>query len=389
MNSTYCDEKINSIKMFDLTRKINIYLSLLIVIIGLLGNSLAVLVFAQKRFRNHSSSIYLLSLCISDGAFLTIHFFEDTLRTLIDVYLNDQTRSIEKECLYGKNLDLTTRTVKESIFRLINITDRFDLSCRLVNYLRYFFRFFSAYLILTFTIQRAIALYWPFIEPRIKSSKYACLMISLLIFIGLIINKWTLLFFNVIKDGHDPSISYCDIKKKFSKAYFFATIFYAIITMILPIVTIVGCNILIIAFILKNRRKRQILMKNQVIKKTCSENKSFSLFASDSSFNKGYLSTVNHKKKISQQYKESKRITRILILMSFSYVALNLPYFIAWSHFFYQIAIIKNLKAVLKYKIFSILNICEIFYVMNFAVNFFIYCLSGKKFRNQLKNTLY
>lgn len=355
MNSTYCIEKINSIKLFDLTRKINIYLSILIIIIGLLGNSLAVLVFVQKRFRTHSFSIYLLCLCISDAAFLMVHFFEDTIRTLIDVYLNDQTRSIEKECLFGKNLDLTNRTVKDSIFRFINITDRFSFCCRLINYLRYFLRFFSAYIILTFTIHRTIALYWPFIEPRIKSIKNACLMISLLIIFGLIINKSILLFFDVIKDSHDPNISYCDIKKNFFDAYFVITIFYAIITMFVPIVTVVVCNILIIAYIVKSR--------------------------------KGF--PLNHKQQIIQQNKKSNRITRILILMSFSYVILNLPYFFSWCYFFYQIAIRKNLKGLLKYKIFSVLNICEIFYVMNFAVNFFIYCLTGKKFRNQLKISLF
>ena len=38
-----------------------------------------------------------------------------------------------------------------------------------------------------------------------------------------------------------------------------------------------------------------------------------------------------------------------------------------------------------KGRLFSILQICEIFYIANYCILFFAYCASGSKFRNQLK----
>ena len=72
----YCHKELDAFRLYTETRKINIIVTALIIIVGLLGNGLAVFVFAQKRFRTHSSSVYLLCLCISDGLFLLMHFFE-------------------------------------------------------------------------------------------------------------------------------------------------------------------------------------------------------------------------------------------------------------------------------------------------------------------------
>lgn len=388
MNSlTNCEDQINSIELFDLTRKINIYLSFIVITIGLIVNSLAFVVFIQRRFRQHSFSIYQLCLSLSDGAFLIVHFYEDTLRTYIDVYLNNQTRQIDKECIYFKNLHLNNITIKNSIFRIINITDRFEFTCRLINYLRYFLRFFSAYIILVFTTQRAFAICLPFFASRVKSTKFAWFMIILLIIIGLLYNQWILFFFNVIKDTHDSSITYCDINKKFSDAYFSLTIFYVVITVFLPIFGIISSNTIIIGSILKANYTRNHLLKTQPFNVNISNKISLSMGCTESTFTKSFRSSINYREKINQNSKKSNRILKVLIMMSFSYVVLNLPYFISWCYFFYQVAIRKNPLPFLKYKLFSILNICEIFYVLNFAVNFFIYCASGKNFRCQLKQS--
>ena len=109
--------------MYNTTRKINILISIVIISIGLIGNGLGVFVFAQKNFRLHSSSIYLLCLRLSDGIFLLMHFFEDTLGTYIDVYLNDQTNSIGQECLNFKPISLNNKTESNSLLRIINITE--------------------------------------------------------------------------------------------------------------------------------------------------------------------------------------------------------------------------------------------------------------------------
>ena len=62
------------------SRKASIYIIMLIILIGLVGNGLIVLVFGQKKFRVNSSNVYLFCLAINDSLYLLVHFSEDTLK---------------------------------------------------------------------------------------------------------------------------------------------------------------------------------------------------------------------------------------------------------------------------------------------------------------------
>jgi hypothetical protein len=84
----------------------------------------------------------------------------------------------------------------------------------------------------------------------------------------------------------------------------------------------------------------------------------------------------------------SLKITRMLLFMSFSYAILNLPYLIAWSFFFYRLAVQRSADKVVRYYLFAAIQFSEIFYVINYAIHFFIYCASGKRFRFLLRNAL-
>ena len=70
------------------TKKINIFLTFFIVIIGLCGHFLTILVYSKKRFRLNSSQIFLLCLAINDSLFLIVHFFEDTNRSIHEAYFS-------------------------------------------------------------------------------------------------------------------------------------------------------------------------------------------------------------------------------------------------------------------------------------------------------------
>ena len=56
-----------------LSREINIYSTVVIVIFGLVGHLLTILVYSRKEFRTNSSHAYLLCLAINDGLFLITH----------------------------------------------------------------------------------------------------------------------------------------------------------------------------------------------------------------------------------------------------------------------------------------------------------------------------
>ena len=53
--------------------KINIFTSTCFLLIGLIGHSLTIFLYSQKRFLLNSSNVYLLCLAIIDSLFLMVH----------------------------------------------------------------------------------------------------------------------------------------------------------------------------------------------------------------------------------------------------------------------------------------------------------------------------
>ena len=76
------NEKEESEKFLAEAKKINTFITICILIIGLIGNCLTVIIYGQKKNRKNSSNIYLLCLAINDMLFLVVHFYEDTIRNL-------------------------------------------------------------------------------------------------------------------------------------------------------------------------------------------------------------------------------------------------------------------------------------------------------------------
>lgn len=409
-----CLQQIDAVKFYTSTRKINIYITILIIVIGLVGNGLAVFVFAQKRFRIHSSSVYLLCLCLSDGLFLMMHFFEDTIRTYIDVYYQDWRNSVSYSCRYmfaehpNVNFSLNQKSqsymnvnLNKSLLVFINITDQFDVACRFVNYLRYFLRFISAYVIIAFTVQRTFAIYSPFFQSKFESKNLAWTIVKIVVLIGFLINIWVPFVFT--------RTEYCDVNNQTKDFYFTVTVAYITLTMLIPIIVIFSCNTLIMYYVLKASKEREGLTNGSTVnnrKQTVLSNGSFkpnkedlSLMRSSSRIVSNNSTSHSHftrssksesmsnirNSRISRKSTDSNKITRMLLLMSFSYAILNLPYFISWCLFF-KIGIGKDASQATKYYTFSATNLCEIFYILNYGIHFFIYCASGKKFRQLLKN---
>ena len=82
----------------------------------------------------------------------------------------------------------------------------------------------------------------------------------------------------------------------------------------------------------------------------------------------------------------SKKMTKTLLLVSFSYAFLNLPYIVAWYAYYNQITL--DIDITIKNNLFSKVQITELFNVLNYCIHFFLYCLSGSLFRFQLRETL-
>ena len=154
-----------------ISRNINIYATLIVILIGFIGHLLTICVFGQRRFRIKTASVYLFCLAINDSLFLFIHLFEDTLRTFKDIYFDD-----------NENND----SIK--IITVLNIIDNYRIACKLVNYLRYSLRFISAYIIVAFSIQRLCIIYS---SHKFKTKKSAWLTVLITILCSLISSLWS------------------------------------------------------------------------------------------------------------------------------------------------------------------------------------------------------
>lgn len=370
MNLTAVNNEIDmSTYVLNIVNKLNILGILVVLVIGLFGNYLIISVFAQKRFRTNSSSVYLLSLAIIDSLYLVLHFMEDTIRTYKNTYSNEPIQTLD------------------TLITSLNIVNRNDPACRIINYIRYVVRFASAFIIVAFTLQRLFLVYKP-LKQVFKSKKSAWKTVVCILLISLTFNSWVPFLFTV-QSALDQEV-YCDNNKSLSREYFQVNLIYICLVMFMPVITILISNLLIIHKTKKeelNRlkllnsdsityRSRRVLAKRNLSDGSHSKLKSLHL--------KPYYFSLNTPLNKTESLNSSKKIVRTLIFVSFSYALLDLPYLTTWLVYFYG----KNfahISSSLDDYLYSALKLAEIFYVLNYGIKFFVYCASGSLFREHLK----
>jgi hypothetical protein len=368
----YCKDYFLSQDFLDYSRKFNILATVFIVLFGLTGNILSIIVFIQKKYTLKAPGIFLLFLAISDSLFLITHFFEDTMRTYFDVYfsndIDEQTFNITQICTIEiQPLDCDNKTYK--IFKMINIIDQSDLACKLTSFARYTFRLTSASILTAFTIQRAIVIYFPLINRIIDTTNSSWkTLVGILAFSFITCSFIPFLFkLNTASNGQ----SYCDTNKNYPTLYFWVTIIYVFLSMIIPIITIFICNTITIIHLLKARNIRYTLT-NQL----------------DDHTSRIYCNVI--------QQMKSQNVTKLLIMISSSYAILNLPYFIIWSIFYLEMANNRNKNAEnelfngvsRKNYLYGFMQLAELLNVLNFGLIIFMYCITGQRFRTHLYNLL-
>ncbi len=77
--------------LLEKSRKANIFGTVVVSLVGLIGHFLIILVFGQKRFRTNSCNVYLLCLALNDSMFLIVHvikfsFFFFQLKNKVNIY---------------------------------------------------------------------------------------------------------------------------------------------------------------------------------------------------------------------------------------------------------------------------------------------------------------
>ena len=381
------------------TRKVNIHVTTLIIIMGLLGNSCGFFVLLQKKVRSKSTSVYLICLNFCDNIYLMLHFFEDTLKAYIDHYIYKEsflTQEYQLACLIAN----TTSTAVElsvdqnNLVILINVMDRYDTICRSINFARYFVRFMSAYILVVFTMQRTRVIMAPFSRAKFESKRKLAWMIGVLTTLGILSTAWIPM---MLKSDQTSDRSECFIREGLSSVYFALTNAYIFVVILVPIVIICVCNAVSIYSLQKSShtikslsstslaasRVNTALTRSHAMCKNNFEQLSFELLPNNKQPVRFKL-TINKEKK-----------THVMLLvMSFSFVILDLPYFVSWLLLFYYNTYFDMADEAIEHRmsfsatqcfLVAVINLTEIFYLMNYSIHFYIYCISSKTFRTRLQ----
>ncbi len=387
MNSTYYfDDKNENHLFIEIAKRINIISSFFIILSGLIGNFIIIFVFSQKRFRSNSSNVYLFILAINDSLILIVHFFEEIVKNYERLFIHDDNLQI------NLSNNITVSSFNALVLEL-NITDNYDLACRLISYLRYVLRFISAYVIVAFTIQRLIVVYLP-LNNKFKTKSSAWSTTLLIVFTSIFINLWVLFMFEL---KQSESFVYCDSNQNLNIEYMILTIIYITLIMFIPISIVFISN----SIILFETRKSELLSRNAVSEHRSVQGNVRSLIIAEDEIKisdkrekipeqtyltKPFYMNINQIiSRISHKSSDQKKLTKVFSWISLSFAFLNLPYFIAWILFYYEYHFSRTAKESRLNYINSFVKLTEIFYILNYGIHFWIYLATSSVFRQQLK----
>ena len=362
------------------------------------------------------------------------------------------------------------------------IIDQNVIACKSANFLRYFLRFVSAYLVVAFTVQRLLVISKP-LRTRYKSKKLAWITLGWIVLIGFVLNVPMAFLFHLETIENSLTV-YCDVDKSVKSEYLFMNSVYIFTIIIVPSIVIFFSNCLIIYKTKQQKHSRQTLMETsssknksnpnlltikpiqndqltlskshendskvkslsvQNLKQTNSSLKRHNLTANpilrldnfssslkitksnhslttDSrlpnqvSYNSDSALTSeqksNHLNEISvcseskaksqpklkphywtkEQMSNNRknktkistvRLTFMLLVFSFSFIALNVPYLTIWLIYFSRTAY-HLMNAISSDLLFGALQITEILFILNYSIKFFL-CLTFSMFRTELK----
>jgi hypothetical protein len=214
----------------------SIYGPFILTTLGIVGNILSMLIFLSPRYRRQSSHFYLLSLALSDLCFLIINLLEDTFRNHNHKY---QSR--------------------------INFLDRSStIICIFIQYARNVTRLLSSWIIVSFTIERLLVVFYPLKRAIICRRKMARFVVWILSLLALLSNINVPFHYGISsvsnRQGND---TICDILPKYRSIYMRFAISTMITVYLVPMCIIGIVNMLICC---KLWRKSVLMGKDEIIK---------------------------------------------------------------------------------------------------------------------------
>lgn len=329
-------------------RSLELYVVPFIFITGIVGNSVSFTVFVGTHLKRSSCHIYLASLAVADTLFLFCMFSS-----------------------WGKNIGFSL--------------DAYQGFCQVLTYLTDISRFLSVWYVVAFTVERWIVTCHPLKRDSACTpliAKRVVIVLAVVAFIGYSFSTFTygpstLLGFRV-----------CSPLPQFDRMVYIINNVDTLISLIIPTVIIVGCNIRMYYIIYKFQQQCGITSVNSSgsIQKWNFNNKN-SNSTSDNKYSHRKRMLLNESStqppKLTMSRSSHMRATRMLIIVSSAFVVCNVPWHTARTYAFFVRELndsyyMSGAHFLLTQKLFHII------YYINFAINFFLYSMSSRSFRNGL-----
>lgn len=304
----------------------------IIVFVGIIGNCLSFIVMKTKTLRHKSYSHYLCALAVFD-----------TLSLI--------TRQLDSVDEY-----FVSHEAKPGVFQNFN-----NISCKLYNFSSRVVTLMSSWLVVFMAIERLIAVCFPFKNTALRKQTGAMCAIGVLLLFVLVSQSFRVLMIEHIK--YDPEYNIWDCLAAYDYIEIYTSLdvyfFQWSLLFVLPVIVIVVCNSMVLYRISKVKRE---LYKDEK-----------------------YL-TNRHKQVLGKKH----RSTCMLLTVTLTYIITLMPLF--------MLSLIVDLSIkfgdleTARYIFFTLkpyIDMCVSVSLINYAVNFFIYVLSGKRFRYELSRSLW
>ena len=327
---------------------IDYYFVPLILLVGVAGNTLSFVVFVATHLKRSSCHIYLASLAMADNVFLFCVFIS-----------------------WGEHIGISL--YKQSGW------------CQTLMYLTYVSSFLSVWYVVSFTVERWLITCHPLKRNRLYTTKMAKIVVISLALFSCIAYSYTIFTSGVYEMS--PEWKECAPLPQFYNVVSTVNNIDTLITLIIPTFIIIGCNIritLVVCSFYKaysdTPRRCAVLQKWDF-----SHPQGNRKYRQEVSWNSNNNMGIVVQKPINLNITRTShmRATRMLLIVSTVFLVCNLPSHAARTYSFVMNLVDESWRQptvfILIQKLFQILN------YINFSVNFFLYSLSGRSFRNGLK----
>lgn len=328
---------------------LDLYFVPCLAVVGIIGNLLSFMVFMATYLKHMSSSVFLAGLAISDCVFLFV---------VLISWANNVGNHIYHQ--HGW--------------------------CHLFVYLGYVSSFLSVWYVVCFTIERHIAVCFPLKRHNWCTTKRARIIVITIAVFALLAYTFALWTSEVNSYYKRP---FCSVKSKYYQVV--ATINNAdtLITLILPTVIIILCNIRIVwalaRFFIRSWHEpmnTRSSVRMLSLAKDSPTPSTVSIASAHSVHNKrGSRMSMRYIQSSSYSGLQMK-VTKMLLIISTAFLICNTP-----SHAIRVYVFFKSLTDpdyVPSHKFVLVQKTVQFVYYSNFSINFLLYNISGQAFRKAM-----